>query len=148
VSFNVRITNMGNAIDSYTLEITNLNALKDIGWKVELDKTTVSKLHPSGEAEVTVTASPPQAWSWDIWIDRPVAITVKATSLNAHEGGLVLTQDHPVYIHQKGPNTPLVNLISGVTVISGVLAVVGLLFQRRRRRRRIKAQSAGEPAGL
>ena len=145
-SFEVTVTNMGNAVDSYEFEIANLDELKDMGWIVELDKTSVSRLRPGDGADVTVTARPPQTWSWDIWISRPVPITVKATSLGAQQGGTVISQDYAVFIHQRGFNAPVVNLISGTTVALVALAIVGIIILRRRRTKRRKAQAADEPA--
>jgi hypothetical protein len=144
-SFKLKITNRGNAVDSYAFEITNLMELRNMGWNVELDKTSVSKLHPFDEAEFTLTAVPPKAWSWDIWISKPVVITVKATSLNAQESGTAITQDFPVVIYQKGFNTPILNLISGVSVALVAVAIAGVIMWRLRMRRRRNAQSPGEP---
>jgi hypothetical protein len=144
-SFEVSVQNPGNAVDSYELEIENAKDLKNRGWSVELDKTTVSGLGPNGEAEVTVTAKPSQDWSWDLWISQPTSIVLKATSSGARNNNSVVTQSFPVIAFQKGYNMPLVNLISGITVALVALAIVGIIIWHRRRAKRRNAQTAKEP---
>ena len=141
------VRNPGNAVDSYTLEIENAKALKDQGWSVELDKTSIAGLRPGGEAQVTITARPSHEWSWDIWTDRPTSIVLKATSQGATTNSTLVYQSFPVYVYQKGPNTPLVNLIIGIMTILVISSVIAVLLVRRRRKKRMRAATTGEEDG-
>jgi hypothetical protein len=146
-TFTVVVINPGNAVDSYGHEIVNVKELKEQGWTVELDQTTVTGLGPAVSADVIVTARPSQDWSWDIWIDRVNHIALKATSLGARDDSLVMSQPYSVYVHQNGYNTPLVNLITDITVALVVLLVVGLIMRRRRRNKRRKEEMGKGPDG-
>jgi hypothetical protein len=146
-SFAIVVKNPGNAVDSYGLEISNAKELNQQGWTVTLDKASISNLGPNGEAEVAITARPPQGWSWDIWISRPTPIILKATSRGAQADDNVISQSFPVHAYQKGFNMPLMTLIIGIISVLVVLLVVGLVIRRQRRRKRMKALMAGEPAG-
>jgi hypothetical protein len=145
-SFTLVVINPGNALDSYDLEIENLKQLKEQGWSVELDKTSLSGMGPNVEADVTVTATQLQDWNWELYKSEATVIIIMATSLGARANNTEMIQTiYPLVVYQKGTNTPLVNLISGVTVALVVMAVVGIIIRRRRRRKRMKARMTGEP---
>jgi hypothetical protein len=139
------VQNPGNAVDSYTLEIENAKALKDQGWSVELDKTSIAGLRPGGEAQVTITARPSDDWSWDIWTDRPTSIVLKAASQGATTNSTPVYQSAPVFVYQKGLNMPMVNLIIGIITILVISSVIAVIFIRRRRKKRMKAATSGAP---
>jgi hypothetical protein len=143
-SFSLVVKNPGNAVDSYELEIENLKQLKEQGWSVELDKTSISNLGPNGEVEITITAKHSQDWSWELYTSEATLIILKANSLGAQANSTVISQIFPLNAYQKGFNTPLVNLISGVTVALVVLVVVGIVIRRRKRKAR-NEQVTGEP---
>jgi len=98
--FSFKIWNVGNAVDSFELEIVNLKDLVNDHWTVTLSTTQVAKV-PLGEYRtVRITAQSPRDWT--IWKSKPSVVTVKATSLNAKETQSIITQNYPMYAYEKG----------------------------------------------
>lgn len=98
--FSFKVWNVGNAVDSFELEIVNLKDLVNDHWTVTLSTTQVAKV-PLGEYRtVRITAQSPRDWT--IWKSKPSVVNVKATSLNAKETQSIITGNFPMYAYEKG----------------------------------------------
>jgi hypothetical protein len=143
-SFTVKVQNQGNSADSYELEIVNARALKEAGWSVELGKSTLTNVPSKGAMEVTVTASSPHGWSWDIWTSLANIILLKATSLGAGRANMTVTQTFSLNAYVKGYNNPLLEMITTLIVLAAVSATIFVVI-RRRRKKRMRALAKQEP---
>jgi len=98
--YSFKLWNVGNAIDSYEMEIVNLKDLVTKKWTVTLSSTQVAKINPNEYKTVRITAQSPRDWT--IWKSEPTMINVKSSSLNAKEEQTVVTQSFPLYAYEKG----------------------------------------------
>jgi hypothetical protein len=104
VYFSFRILNMGNAVDSFSLEVANLRDLVAKKWTVTLSSATIAKVNPKEYKTVKVVAQSPRDWA--IWKNEPTVINLKATSQNAEGSSLIVTQTFPVYAYERGFSVP------------------------------------------
>jgi len=127
VYYSFRIVNMGNAVDSFSLEISNLRDLVAKKWTVTLSSTTVPKVNPKEYKVVKVVAQSPRDWA--IWKNEPTVITLKVTSQNAESSNVVLPpQSFPVYAYERGFSVPGFDPI----FLFAALAI-GIVFLRKSR---------------
>jgi len=138
--FKLKIHNFGNIVDSFRLEIENIGELNAAGWSVQLDKSLVSSVPVKGAADFTVSASSPQDWIRDLWINKPTVIDIKATSTGATEHQVVETKTFPVYAYERGLNMPLFGMITASIILAAV-AIAAAVMVRRRRRKIIKGEA-------
>lgn len=102
--YSFKIWNVGNAIDSFELEIVNLKDLVQKKWTVTLSSNQIAKVNPNEYKTVRVTCQSPR--DWVIWKSEPTMINIKSSSMNAKEGQLVITQSFPLYAYEKGMYIP------------------------------------------
>lgn len=115
--FTFKLWNMGNAIDSYDIEITNLKDLADRGWTVTLSSTSVSKIPQNQYKNVKISAQSPRFWT--LYKSEPTVIMIKAKSQNAEAENLVVQQSFALYVYEKGwyiPGFDPMLLIIGLVV--------------------------------
>jgi hypothetical protein len=98
--FTVKLTNAGNAVDSFELEISNLKDLAAKKWTVVLSANTIPKVQPGEYKPFRITAQSPRDWT--IWKSEPSVIIIKATSQNAKDFQQVIALSFPIYAYEKG----------------------------------------------
>jgi uncharacterized membrane protein len=98
--FTVKLTNAGNAVDSFELEISNLKDLAAKKWTVVLSANTIPKVQPGEYKPFRITAQSPRDWT--IWKSEPSVIILKATSQNAKDFQQVISLSFPIYAYEKG----------------------------------------------
>lgn len=98
--FTIKLTNAGNAVDSFELEISNLKELTSKHWTVVLSANTIMKVMPGEYKPFRITAQSPRDWT--IWKSEPSVIIMKATSQNAKDFQQVISLSFPVYAYEKG----------------------------------------------
>jgi len=121
--FTVKLTNAGNAVDSFELEISNLKNLADKKWTVVLSANTIPKVVPGEYKPFRITAQSPRDWT--IWKSEPTVIIIKATSQNAKDFQQVIALSFPIYSYEKGfyiPGFDAVFLIAALGVGLVVIA--------------------------
>lgn len=126
VYYSFRVWNMGNAIDTFNLEIVNLRDLVNKKWTVTLSSTTIPKVNPREYKVVKVVAQSPKDWS--VWKSEPSVINLKAISQNAGDINLVVTQTFPVYAYERGFYIPGFDAFFLIAAM-----VIGLVLMRRTR---------------
>ena len=98
--FTVKLTNAGNAVDSFELEISNLKDLAAKKWTVVLSANTIPKVQPAEYKPFRITAQSPRDWT--VWKSEPSVIIIKATSQNAKDFQQVIALSFPIYAYEKG----------------------------------------------
>jgi hypothetical protein len=98
--FTVKLTNAGNAVDSFELEISNLKDLAAKKWTVVLSANTIPKVQPGEYKPFRITAQSPRDWT--LWKSEPSVIIIKATSQNAKDFQQVIALSFPIYAYEKG----------------------------------------------
>jgi hypothetical protein len=124
VYFPIKITNVGNAEDTYRFDFINLEDLTKDQWTVApiTDKTL-----PEDEMQqVTVTAQAPQTWT--IWRNDVTPLLLRVTSIQSEETAYIVKYDIPLYVRQKGIYIPG---FSPMFAILGI-GVVALIMGKRR----------------
>lgn len=125
--YSFKIWNVGNAIDSYEMEIVNLKDLVNKKWTCTLSATQVAKINPNEYKTVRLTAQSPRDWT--IWKSEPTMINVKSSSLNAKEEQAVITQSFQLYAYEKGFYIPGFDPI----FLIAAMAMGAVILKKRRR---------------
>jgi len=129
--FTLKVWNVGNAIDSYSLELTNNKELRDKGWDISINVTLTPKLDVGRFQLFMLTAKAPSDLA--PYKNEPTGIDIKASST---ETGGTVSQSIQVRVVQKGVNAT--NTTAIVMIIAVVMtALVLLVIWRRRRRARL-----------
>jgi len=102
--FTVRLTNTGNAIDSFELEISNLRDLNDKRWTVVLCAGTLPKVEPAEYKPFRVIAQSPRDET--LWTSGPTVIVIKTTSQNAKDFQQVVTASVQLTVYVRGTYLP------------------------------------------
>ena len=134
-TFTIRLTNAGNANDSYKLEVRNLNDLVADREMATLSRLTLDRVRPGEYASFDVVFR--SAEDWTLSKDESTTIIIRATSEGATQYKQTVSLSFPVYVHEKGSFPAWYNWTTiGVTIV--ILAVVmaaGLVMWRRGRRK-------------
>jgi hypothetical protein len=125
--FTIKLTNAGNAVDSFELEISNLKELTAKHWTVVLSANTISKVMPGEYKPFRITAQSPRDWT--IWKSEPSVVIMKATSQNAKDFQQVIALSFPVYAYEKGFYIPGFDPLFLVAAFG-----IGLVVLRRNRK--------------
>jgi uncharacterized membrane protein len=144
--FTVKVWNLGNVVDSYDIEILELNELAGKGWEVSLDMTQLARIPVAEYRPVNITVKPPQGLDWSLGQSESAIITLNARSIGAQNDGLTVTQSFPLYIHVNGTDTRVAVTLTVVTaaVVVAIMVTVLLVVARRKRRKQQGAVSNEE----
>ncbi len=124
VYFAIRITNVGNAEDTYRFDFLNLKDLQDKQWTVA---TITDKTFNEDEIRtIEVSAQAPQTWT--IWRNEVTPFNLRITSIQSEETTFLVRYDVPLYVRQKGIYIPG---FSPVFAILGI-GIVALIMGKRR----------------
>jgi len=142
--FSFKLTNIGNAVDSFELKISNLDDLVGKGWKVKLSTNNLSKVQPGDFAPFRITARSPEEWT--LWKSEPTGMTVQVASQGARDQKQVVTLRYPVYAYEKGSNPTWYNwtTIELSIVILAVAGVAGFWMWRTKKRKAVDIKTGPE----
>jgi hypothetical protein len=102
VYFILKITNVGNAEDTYRFEILNYEDLQDDEWILP---TITDKTFTEDEIRsLEISAQAPQTWT--IWRNDVTPFNLRITSTQSEETALIIRYDVPLYVRQKGIYIP------------------------------------------
>jgi len=132
--FPVRLTNAGNAMDSYSIQYTNLDELKKAGWSLAQTTTLLENLEPAESRMVTIALTAPVSLS--PYMSRETALTMRALSEGARSQDMNVTLDYPLVVKEVGVSGAGVG---AVVILVAVVAVGVVLYRRRKRRMQAKA---------
>lgn len=125
-TYSVRVLNTGNAPDSFSLEVSNLESLNKKGWTVTLSTLTIEQLPPMEYQEITITIQPDRDWT--IWTTESTLVSIKATSDMASIEGVVIEKEFPLFVYERGAYIP------GFDVMFLIIAfAIGLVVIKKRR---------------
>ena len=124
--FTVKLTNAGNAVDSFELEISNLKELAAKKWTVVLSANTIPKVVPGEYKPFRITAQSPRDWT--PWKSEPSVFIIKAQSQNAKDFQQVITLSFPIYAYEKGFYIPGFDPLFLIAALG-----IGLVVLRRKR---------------
>ncbi len=121
VYFPIKITNVGNAEDTYRFEFLNLEDLNDDQWTIATitDKTFVEDEFKT----ITVSAQAPQTWT--IWRNDVTPLMLRITSIQSEQTAYVVKYDVPLYVRQKGIYIPGFSPVFAIIGIGAVALVMG-----------------------
>lgn len=133
-TFTIRLTNAGNANDSYSLEVRNLNELVADREMATLSRLTLDRVRASDFASFDVVFR--SAEDWTLSKDETTTIVIRATSEGATQYKQTVALNFPIYVHEKGSYPAGYNLttISATTVTLAVVLVVGLVVWRQKKK--------------
>jgi hypothetical protein len=153
VLYTFSVTNKGNAVDSYEIEVANLRDLVNNHWMIALSTAELKNIAPGESRIVRLWAQSPEEMA--LYKSEPSVIVLKATSRGGQDQSLLLTQSFPVYAYEQGSYPPMYNYGTvGLTIaILGAL-VIAVAWRRRSKRKNAAAgktagpenQTTGEPA--
>jgi hypothetical protein len=128
--FDISLTNAGNAIDSYNVEVVNLNELVAKKWLVALSSKTLPGIRPGDYKRFTLTAKAPDEWT--LSKSEPTKIVLRAVS----EGNGTVSLSFPVYAYEKGSNPAWYNMtvLGSAVVVMAVVAAAGIWARGRKKR--------------
>ncbi len=102
VYFTIKITNMGNAEDTYEFILMNCEELCDEQWVIA---TITPKTFMVGETKtVTVSAQAPQTWT--LWKNKVTPIKLRILSQQSADEGGNVRYDLTLLVRQKGSYIP------------------------------------------
>jgi hypothetical protein len=131
----LRLMNMGNAVDSYGLKVDGLEELNRAGFDAMLDKNMLVKVASGSNRSVTVTVIALSGWEPHRSLSAEIRINV--TSLNAGEYGSNVSAACTLRVEERGFNVPAVLALIAV-IAAPALAAGGAILLRKRRRSRNK----------
>jgi hypothetical protein len=62
--FKIKVVNNGNAVDTFSIEITNKERLQKDGFSISLSSTTTANTDPQGFDTITVQVQTPREFGW------------------------------------------------------------------------------------
>jgi len=134
--FTICVTNTGNAIDSFELEIANLRDLSEKRWTVVLCAGTLPKVAPAEYKPFRVTAQSPRDETF--WTSEPTIIVIKTTSQNAKDFQQVVSATCQLTVHVRGTYLPSLDPVVLLMVLAFAAAYLAVRPERmpggRRRR--------------
>lgn len=121
--FALKVTNTGNAVTDYSLDIANLRDLEARGWTVGLGRPNMTGVRPGETRTVNLTARSPDEFT--IWKSEPSVFIVNS-STPAQNGTEGLSYKFPVYAYEKGASTwgEAAYCLAGVLVVCWVLFLI------------------------
>lgn len=133
--FEITLRNGGNALDSYEIEVANLNELGAKKWLVALSANTLAMIQPGEFKRFTVTARASDEWV--LSKSESTRISIRATSTGNRTVSLMI----PVYVQEEGSNPAWYNYytIDASVVILAIAIAAGLGMRWR------KGRTGGEP---
>jgi hypothetical protein len=118
--FTVLVGNLGNSIDSFEVEIANLDELRSTGWAAVISGGTLPKVEPGEYKPIRLTAqSPRDDWSID---NKVVDIEFKVTSQNAKDYQEVVNQTITLTVQAR--SVWLANLSPYLVLVAIIIVVV------------------------
>lgn len=135
--FRLEMRNTGNAVDSYELEVMDLQALERKGWTARLSCNSIPKVQPDERRKFTLELVPRQDWT--PYKDERVRLDVKVSSLNADDFQVDVHATISLTVEQKGFFMPSVGLIGLVALLAVIVAAVAVRVRRSRTRRKTAA---------
>lgn len=139
--FILQVWNVGNAMDSYSLEVINNKELRDKGWDISINVTLTPKLDIGRVQLVMLTAKAPSDLA--PYKNEPTGIDFKASST---ESGGTVSQSIQVRVVQKGVNAT--NTTAIVMIIAVIITTLALLVLWRRRRRARLSAARNDDGGI
>jgi uncharacterized membrane protein len=131
-TFTFTVRNIGNAMDSFMINITNKNALTDAGWVINLTRETIYNLPPGENRTCAFRVKAPDSLAPYKNSDTPMDLKVSsigARALSVNESTLL-----NLTIKEKGFSIPGTSILVAVMII--VLGVAaGTLALRRKKRK-------------
>lgn len=135
--FSLRIANVGNSLDSFTIQFANEDELRKQGWSLSHTAASLEKVQPGEYRTVTVALSAPAALS--PFVNRETTLRVKVMSEGARAENQTTAADYSLVAKETGVAVTGVGVVALVAVVIAVGVVVLL-----RRRRRMQAEAAEE----
>lgn len=129
--FMLRVTNAGNSVDSFDIQLSNRNELEKQGWKLEATTSSLAEVHP-GEYRTRILALTAPA-SLVPFKNQATTVSIRAVSLGAQEQNTSAESSTMLSVKEVGSSTPGVALVGSVAVL---VAAGAVLFWHRRRRAR------------
>ncbi len=136
--FSLRLTNAGNGIDSFALQLANQDELRKQGWFLSSSVTSSGKIAPGEFRTVTIIMTAPASFS--PYVDRETTLHIKARSEGAKQANQTAEVDFPLVAKETGVSATGSGAVALVAVIIAVGAFV--LLRRRRRSQAAAAQHA------
>jgi len=144
VTFTFSVTNKGNAIDSYEIEIINLKDLVNNHWTLMLSTSEVKNVAPGESRNVRLTAQSPRDPT--LWKEGPAVINIRATSEGAWDSSLMVSYTFPVYPYERGSYPLYYNWWTiGLTVAILAALAIAVAWRWRSKRKKAAAGKTGEP---
>jgi len=133
----VTITNFGNAVDSYKLQIENRNELEQKGWNITISQDSLTKMYPAETRTVRISARAPTDWA--PWKSETTIIRLNVSSVNAPDFGMNFSKTSNLTVRQNGFFMPGVALVLALPLAAIVAA--GMFWYVRRGRKKPKTVS-------
>ncbi len=121
-TFELNVKNHGNAPDTFSIDITNIDELRDEGFSINLSSTEIKNLDPQSSDTITLHVETPR----DLWKDDHYSIDIRATSNITPEE----SSEYSIIVWVKGAYTPGL----GIAFTIMFIAVVGAILVNRRRK--------------
>ncbi len=135
--FKLELRNTGNAIDSYSVEVVDQEALERKGWTARLSDQNIPKVFPDERRTFTIEVIPYQDWT--PYKDERVRLDVRVSSLNADDYNTDVHAVISLTVEQKGFFMPSVGLICLIALLAVVASALSVRFKRRRVKRKTAA---------
>ncbi len=141
--FTVKLTNSGNAVDSYEVEISNLLELVDKGWTVVLSANTLAAVGPGDHKTIAVSAQAPQDWT--LSRSESTLIVINVTSQGARDLKQNVSLEFKLYAQEKGSYPAWYNASTiGVLAVLLVVATAAAVWMRTRKHDRASGPEGDE----
>jgi hypothetical protein len=143
VMYTFSVTNKGNSVDSYDIEVANLRDLANNRWMITLSTSELRNIAPGESRIVRLVAQSPMETT--LWKEGASMIIIKATSRGAQDRSLDVTQSFPMYAYERGSYPPEICFGTfGMAIVIVAALVIAVAWRWRSKR---KNASAGNAAG-
>ena len=132
--FSVTVTNYGNAVDSYKLQIENRNELEQKGWNITISQDSLNKMYPAESRTVRISAHAPTDWA--PWKSETTTIRLNISSVDAPDFGMNFSKTSNLTVRQNGFFLPGVAVVLALPLAA--LVAAGLFMYVRRGRKKPK----------
>lgn len=135
--FRLEMRSTGNAVDSYSIEVVDQDALERKGWTARLSCNSIPKVQPDERRKFTLELVPRQDWT--PYKDGSVRVDIKITSQNAKDFQSDIHAMISLTVEQKGFFMPSVGLIGLVALLAVAAGAAAIRFRRRRKKKKTVA---------